>query len=86
MTRLAPGAMPTTRQGTVLMTLSMATGTGHMTAKQIGVRSDVLWRIEEAGWVARTLHDKWYIRPGGRAALERWRTRPIRPERWKIPR
>jgi hypothetical protein len=69
--------MPTTRQATVLATLASATGSGKRTAKDMHVRSDVLWRMQEAGWVARTLHQEWYIRDAGQAALERWRNRNV---------
>ena len=72
MAKLARDAVPTMRQYTVLQTLH---GGWNMTAKQIGVRSDVLWRMEEAGWVARDLRDVWYILPLGEQAIERWRER-----------
>jgi hypothetical protein len=89
MPRLKPDAMPTVRQYTVLRTLQTALGTGHRSAREMYVRSDVLWRMEEAGWVARSYtalkrpDDQWYIKLAGNAAVERYRTRPIRPERWK---
>jgi hypothetical protein len=74
--RRSPEAMPTRRQYTVLQTLASG---WKMTAKQICVRSDVLWRMEERGWVARTyastLTDKWFIRPAGKAAIERYEER-----------
>lgn len=79
--KMKPDAMPTTRQGTVLYSLNAAVGTGRRSARDMGVRSDVLWRMEEAGWVARSYtcrkrpDDKWYIKAAGIAALERWRTR-----------
>ena len=72
--RRSPDAMPTWRQYHVLETLWMH----KMTAKQICVRSDVLWRMEEAGWVARSCYssgDVWYIHPAGEQALERWEDR-----------
>jgi len=81
--KLQPDAMPTVRQGTVLATLAMS---NPRTAKEMHVRSDVLWRMQEAGWVARTAHQEWYIKSAGHAALERWRNRPLRPERWKVVR
>jgi hypothetical protein len=63
---------PTRRQKTVLWTLRMGQ---KMTAADIGVRSDVLWRMEEVGWVARSVHgplgDIWYILPAGRAVSDR---------------
>ena len=58
--------MPTIRQYTVLQTLWAR----KMTAKQICVRSDVLWRMEERGWVARSCYpsgDVWYILQAGEA-------------------
>jgi hypothetical protein len=62
---------PTTRQGTVLRTLAMGQ---KMTAAEIGVRSDVLWRMEERGWVARAMaptpaQEKWHILSAGVAAI-----------------
>lgn len=41
------------------------------TAKSLGVRSDVLWRLEERGLVSRNLHDEWRIRPEGERQYER---------------
>lgn len=38
------------------------------TAKQLFVRSDVLWRLEEAGLVTRSFTDLWRITPNGEAA------------------
>lgn len=64
-----PDQMPTQRQGTVLQTLS---NHQKMTAKQIPVRSDVMWRMEERGWVARNYFEAWHILPAGEQALERW--------------
>jgi hypothetical protein len=62
----------TTRQVTVLRTLR---AWGKMTADDIGVRSDVLWRLEHAGLVARDSNlgrgrEKWFIYPAGREALD----------------
>jgi hypothetical protein len=73
MTKLSADAMPTVRQGTTLAILS--TAPFPLTARQIPVRSDVLWRMSEAGWVARTAHDEWYIKSVGSQALERWERR-----------
>lgn len=56
----------TPRQTTVLRTLAFA---DRMTPQRIGVRSDVLWRMEERGLVARNAHDQWRITPKGRDAL-----------------
>ena len=70
--RRSPDAIPTRRQYTVLCTIAQGQ---KMTAKQICVRSDVLWRMEERGWVARSCQpggDVWYIYPAGRAAIERY--------------
>ena len=64
--------MPTRRQATVLATLEFA---DRRTARWMGVRSDVLWRMEERGWVARNAHDEWHIMPRGRDALDRHRGR-----------
>ncbi len=61
--------MPTRRQYTVLQTLEFGR---KMTAKQIGVRSDVLWRMEERGWVARDALDVWHILLAGRQAIARY--------------
>jgi hypothetical protein len=41
-----------------------------MSARDIGVRSDVLWRLEERGLVTRNTHQQWRIRPAGRTALD----------------
>jgi len=70
--KLSLDAMPTRRQYTVLCTIAQGQ---KMTAKQICVRSDVLWRMEERGWVARSCYpsgDVWFIYPAGRAAIERY--------------
>lgn len=37
-------------------------------AKSIFTRSDVLWRLEERGLVARSLFDQWRITPAGERA------------------
>lgn len=58
----------TTRQKGALIALSMSSG--PVSARHIGVRSDVLWRLEERGLVARNAHEQWYIRDAGRRALE----------------
>jgi len=71
--------MPTIRQYTVLQTLWAR----KMTAKQICVRSDVLWRMEERGWVARSCYpsgDVWYILQAGEQAAARWRDKNRGPE------
>jgi hypothetical protein len=68
-----PEAMPTQRQGAVLNTLDSGFA---RTAKWMGVRSDVLWRMEQRGWVTRngfTLDEKWKITPNGQQALARWK-------------
>jgi hypothetical protein len=59
---------PTGRQVTVLRILWRRNG---MTAKAIGVRSDVLWRMEERGWVTRDLHGRWRIKSAGIEVLGR---------------
>ena len=60
--------MLTKRQRTVLV--SLLSGAGY-TAKEMGVRSDVLWRLEEKGFVVRTLFgDVWYITGSGRREVE----------------
>lgn len=41
-------------------------------AKSLGVRSDVLWRLEERGLVTRNLHNEWRITSAGEAAYESW--------------
>jgi hypothetical protein len=71
--KLLPDAMPTVRQGTTLTIL--ATRPRPVAARDVPVRSDVLWRMEEASWVARNAHNQWSIRPAGEQALERWRNR-----------
>ncbi len=44
--------------------------TQHATAKQLGVRSDVLWRLEERGLVTRSLHEEWYVTRAGQEAYD----------------
>lgn len=46
--------------------------TTRRSAKSIFTRSDVLWRLEERGFVARNGHDQWHIMPAGEAAYEAW--------------
>ena len=77
--RRSPNQMPTRRQYTVLQTLWAR----KMTAKQICVRSDVLWRMEERGWVARRGDphgDVWHILRAGEQAAARWRDKNLGPE------
>jgi hypothetical protein len=62
----------TRRQYTVLKTLYSR---GKMTADDIGVRSDVLWRLEERGLVARDSslgrgREKWFIHQAGRVVVD----------------
>lgn len=57
----------TRRQATVLRALS---GGDSMSARDIGVRSDVLWRLEERGMVGRSVHHQWRIRLTGKQALD----------------
>jgi hypothetical protein len=61
----------TRRQWTVLSSLEFGNG---RTAKWLGVRSDVLWRLEQRGLVSRNLHDRWRITDKGQTVLEntRW--------------
>jgi hypothetical protein len=70
MTRAVPASWPTRRQQTVLWTLRHGQ---KMTAAQIGVRSDVMWRMEEVGWVARDLHNVWHILEAGAAVSDKAR-------------
>lgn len=56
----------TRRQMTVLGSLEFGNG---RTAKWLGVRSDVLWRLEERGLVSRNAHERWRITDKGRAVL-----------------
>jgi len=56
----------TRRQATVLATLECR---DRMTAADMGVRSDVLWRLEERGLVARNAHEQWHIRQAAKDAL-----------------
>jgi hypothetical protein len=44
--------------------------TAGRTAKSMFVRSDVLWRLEEQGLVARNFHQQWRITQAGEAAYE----------------
>lgn len=57
----------TTRQRTTLSSLSPR---GGLRARELGVRSDVLWRLEERGLVARDLHERWYLTDAGRALAD----------------
>lgn len=60
----------TKRQRTVIDTLSFGS---PRTARWMGVRSDVLWRLEERGLVARNadMEPRWRITDAGRLAVER---------------
>lgn len=62
----APVMRLTRRQRTVLASLE----TGSRTARWLGVRSDVLWRLEERGLVARNgdMEPRWRITDAGRLA------------------
>ena len=57
---------PTPRQVTVLRALSHG---GYASAKALRVRSDVLWRMQERGWVTRNAQQQWHIRPAGERVL-----------------
>lgn len=70
MTRPVPASWPTRRQLTVLYTIRHGQ---KMTAAQIGVRSDVMWRMEEVGWVARDHFHVWHIQPAGAAVSDKAR-------------
>lgn len=75
MRREIPRHWPTQRQKTVLWTLRMGQ---KMTAPQIGVRSDVMWRMEEVGWVARSGPgpgglETWHILDAGAAVSDKAR-------------
>lgn len=65
-------AKPTRRQLSVLGTLD----TGPATPAYLGVRSDVLWRMEERGWVTSgsilpdRRHERYTITAAGREVLE----------------
>jgi hypothetical protein len=61
-------AVLTRRQRTTLDTLYFQA----RTARWMGVRSDVLWRLEERGLVARNsdTEPRWRITPAGREALD----------------
>jgi hypothetical protein len=75
MTRQVPPGWPTRRQVTVLRTIRHTA----MRADQIAVRSDVLWRMEEVGWVARNLHEVWHILPAGLAIVREWEDAHLPP-------
>lgn len=86
MPRLAPDAMPATRQGTVLATLKDR-GRDRPQDRPADRRPvRCAWRVEEAGWAARNLRNEWHIQAAGVRALERRENRTIRPERWKVVR
>ena len=57
----------TTRQRAVLRLLSTS---GTTTAKYLGVRSDVLWRLEEQGLVSSPNGIRWCITRKGIEAIE----------------
>lgn len=71
-----PDAMPSYRQGLVLHDLDRR---GKQTAVSLCVRADVLWRMEQRGWVSRSgptgdrNREKWEINPVGVQALHRWK-------------
>jgi len=58
----------TKRQRTVMWSLCF----GAHTARHLGVRSDVLWRLEERGMVARNsdMEPRWTLLQKGRDAIE----------------
>ena len=66
------GRALTRRQAIVLRELSHAT---DKTPRELGVRSDVLWRLSERGFVGRTAQDAYYIKPAGLAALDEYTAR-----------
>ena len=39
-------------------------------ARSLNTRSDVLWRLQERGYVTRNLHHQWRITPAGERAYE----------------
>jgi Mn-dependent DtxR family transcriptional regulator len=47
----------------------------NRTAKSIFTRSDVLWRLEERGLVARNPGGMWHITPKGEAVYDAWMER-----------
>lgn len=47
--------------------------TAGRTAKSLHTRSDVLWRLEERGYVARNIHQQWRITAEGQRIYERSR-------------
>ncbi len=64
-----------TRQPTRPLTFPQRRALGELqratrgrTAKSIFTRSDVLWRLEEWGYVTRNLHDEWRITRAGEDA------------------
>lgn len=63
------GSELTRRQRTVLSSLYFG---NPKTAQWLGVRSDVLWRLEERGFVGRNadMQPKWHITTAGRDALD----------------
>lgn len=70
-TPMSRGGQLTRPQAIVLRALSHG---GYRTARELGVRSDVLWRLEERGLVGRNLHQQWHIRQAGTEALDRYTT------------
>lgn len=46
--------------------------TTSRTAKSIFTRSDVLWRLQERGYVTRNIHQEWRITPAGQQAYDAW--------------
>lgn len=59
----------TRHQVIVLRALSTSSGAA-MSARRLGTRSDVLWRLEERGLVQRNAHQQWRIEPAGKQALD----------------
>ena len=68
---------PTRRQVIVLRALSHG---GHVSPSALHVRRDVLRRMQERGWVTRSAHDQWHIRPAGEAALRHHTDRVTGPQ------
>lgn len=65
------GANLTFPQRKALGNLSRSS-TGRRTARQLGVRSDVLWRLQERGFAASNIHNEWHITTRGQAAYDEW--------------
>jgi hypothetical protein len=66
---IAPDAPPTARQ---YQTLRAIHARGHGTARQLGTRTEVMHRLETAGWVTPAEGKQWRLAAGAVEAMRRY--------------